>query len=124
MVAVRTQEADKLSILEIGVVSVVAGSGFAPANHVSPEYSRSCNHGWCGRKRRPTAPLHENRTFGQLTKPTGYDKSLSGYFAYDFTIGMFHGLGVDAEMDDIAIIARKALKLDGQPVGARPAARA
>jgi len=37
---------------------------------------------------------------------------------------MFHGLGVDAEMDDIAIIARKALKLDGQPVGARPAARA
>jgi hypothetical protein len=59
-----------------------------------------------------------------LTKFTEYDKSLSGYFAYDFTIGMFHGLGVDAEMDDIAIIARKALKLDGQPVGARPAAQA
>jgi len=59
-----------------------------------------------------------------LTKPTEYDKSLSGYFAYDFTIGMFYRLGVGAERDDIAIVARKALKLDVQSAGARSEARA
>jgi hypothetical protein len=59
-----------------------------------------------------------------LTKPTEYDKSLSRYFVCDFTIGMFLGPDVDAEKDDIAIIARKALKLDGRFAGARPAARA